>query len=117
MKNKLIVLSLALVSAFGALGETFSLVPVNDLRAAQSGNSITLSWTDRSIGEDRYEIEVLEKSARAATVIARIPAPANSQSFTYGPVSGPREYGFRIRPAQNLTFTAFSNYVTVKVKR
>lgn len=95
-------------------GGLFVLNPVTDLAARVESRSVVLTWTDLSTGEDRYEVQVLKKWKNVSTVVALIPAPADSTRYVFGPLEPRTEYVFRVRPARNLTYTAFSNYVTVK---
>lgn len=113
--NKTILACLVSLGALVALAD-INLVPVNDLKGSLSQNSIILTWTDRSTGEDRYELQVLKKFKGYSEVEATIPVPADATRYVFGPVTRHRDYIFRIRPANNLTSTAFSNVVTVKVK-
>lgn len=113
--NKKILVSCVLALALVARADLL-LVPVNDLAGSVEQNSIVLTWTERSTGEDRYELQVLRKFKGYSQVEATIPVPADSSRYVFGPIVRHRDYIFRIRPANGLVSTAFSNTLTVKVK-
>ena len=73
---------------------------------AASQNSIQLNWTDNNTGETGYEVYRSTSNSGGFTKITT--TAANATTFTSTGLSAGTTYYFRIRAAQNTTFSAYS---------
>lgn len=86
------------------------LVQVNDLRFSLVGRQINLAWTDRSNGEDRYELGFRSRWHGPWRTFQTTTLAANTGSYSLVGQSNYR-YQFRVRSAYGQTFAHWSAIV------
>jgi hypothetical protein len=83
--------------------------PTN-LTATAAGALVTLHWSDHSNNETAYEI--YRKTAGGSYTLAGV-MPSNSTSFTDPSVSAGTTYTYRVRAANDMFASSYTNEATV----
>jgi hypothetical protein len=101
-------------SLYEGTGYTTPAAPSNLKNVAASAKQINLSWSDNSNNEDQFRIEI-STDGKAWQYYA--PASNNATTYTTTPVSGSKQYYFRVR-AENVTGNSdYSNVISVTTSK
>ena len=92
------------------------LIAPSNLAVALSGLTLSLSWLDRSIGEDRQELQLRTKFKGPWSAFRTLALlNENVQAFS---VTAQRktQYEFRVKACKNLTCSSYSNTASIPVR-
>jgi len=91
------------------------LIAPQDLRVAQTGERLTLSWSDTALGEDRWLVERRTKAKGRWGPFGKIASlPVDSRSEVLGAIAG--QYEFRVKACKEYNCSPYSNKAGIRVK-
>jgi hypothetical protein len=91
------------------------LIAPQNLTSIGSRASMTLSWTDTSTGEDRWEVQYHYKNKGPwGNWITLGILPENSNRYSFVPKIG--QYEFRIKACKNTNCSLYSNIATIRIR-
>ncbi len=97
-----------------AFSNTASAAPSGLKATATTSTSITLTWTDNSATETRFEVQ---RSTDNVTFVPAGTTAANATSTSVGSLNASTTYYFRVRAAQENVTSAFSNTASAVTPR